>query len=1211
MGYIVGQVTAETPEGRPSEIERLSLLGKDNFDFNTAIGFAERLLEERNAPDNIVVTTDRALQNVSEQHPELDVVWSSHDSPVLHNRYLGLSSEQWKEKEDHSFMSEAQSDKPSVYFDIDGTLGKWYADGRGYSSLEEIIDPANHYFRDIEPHPFMVQLAEELQNRGRDVCIVSAADRDTIRDKMEWVHKNMPFIKDENVFFSPLGADKTKFIKDNAEISVLIDDYNVNLDAWKGQAVKAINTVNSHQDKYPEIDMTAPEAEMLKNRERLDKIERLVEDGAFSEQTIDDAKMSMAESMARQLKNACLVVEDAIISAIEKDEERRLKQEMAQTAYDEASAVYREANGLDDYDEPSDYDQFGNPLEDYEEGYEIDERNNSSMVTKEENGYSVNGQHIDAQAARELVSFIDREYYREDVINQLDSQYGDVLTEKLPEELLNKIVDEYAEARGNSEEWLTHADEAIRIFRNEIEAIQHSPIETYHRDAEDGFKSADGFDITTSDGSTVRIITQKDGKDTTPNMFTQELGQKPKYLGEGAKLSEAAYGEALNILKDSPLVPDNIKKWANDSLETANEMITKLEESGYKSFEMETAIGNIQFEAFPFQGTENVKSIADIDGYTTDSDVITGGGQNIYSYASDIVNAEALQRENELGKIHLQEYFEKNVLPIKDIPYSEMNEDQKDIMGMYSDMHKDYYFHRPHSEEQDVCYQHYLEKEAVKAEAMESDLTKCVMALEEPLIESDGESSPYVHFYAAMYDEGLKNIIDRTAILDKTPDYNSLEDIINTDDAYLNAYLAAYENGEVKLSVMLDGGEHAALVPLTPDEQKAFKELAEQALEKDGGVRGTIHYEDKEALEILQKEVKDNPDGYKMYFSYDEKIASDTIADAFEEYKEMVLTAEQNGTERDYSTFSDYLNQTVYEKWNMFEAQEETLESSFKYGKSQEQLQAVEDYLDRNDMTLSEALEREGFAGVTYDLNDIVGEYKMNIMLTTPTEQNSDMSSIPSMFYEGEVEGLNRLLEGMTQEQREDHFDNALTYVIYQQGHTLPEVAEAFLQRKENNNEFVKSVVEELDEFPSYSMAEMTALVTLDKDGLQVLDQIAKGEGEITFSKNTMIGLYNEWQGTGSQLEIQLEKPLIVPADMVRNVQIEGQKSDYAHGYTVNDVYGLVGECWKGEISKSEEYSKVDEIAMTYLEDVSTTRDIIKEAAQPEKPKVKQQGVEM
>lgn len=115
MGYIVGRVMAETPEGRPSEIERLSLFDRNEFDFSTAIGFAERLLEERNTSDNIVVTTDRALQNISEQHPELDVIWSSHDSPVLRNRYLGLSNEQWTETEDHSFMFEVQSDKPSVY----------------------------------------------------------------------------------------------------------------------------------------------------------------------------------------------------------------------------------------------------------------------------------------------------------------------------------------------------------------------------------------------------------------------------------------------------------------------------------------------------------------------------------------------------------------------------------------------------------------------------------------------------------------------------------------------------------------------------------------------------------------------------------------------------------------------------------------------------------------------------------------------------------------------------------------------------------------------------------------------------------------------------------------------------------------------------------------------------------------------------------------
>ena len=100
------------------------------------------------------------------------------------------------------------------------------------------------------------------------------------------------------------------------------------------------------------------------------------------------------------------------------------------------------------------------------------------IVTKEENGYSVNGQHIDAQSALELKDFVERECYREDIVNQLESEYGEELTEKLPEELLNKIVDRYAENRGNSEDWLVCADEAIEKYESKIEAIQHSsPIE--------------------------------------------------------------------------------------------------------------------------------------------------------------------------------------------------------------------------------------------------------------------------------------------------------------------------------------------------------------------------------------------------------------------------------------------------------------------------------------------------------------------------------------------------------------------------------------------------------------------------------------------------------------------------------------------------------------------------------------------------------------
>lgn len=183
------------------------------------------------------------------------VVWSTDDAPEL-KRYEEYTHDEW-----HTILHghHPKCYNPSVYFDIDGTLGYWYPDGRGYT-LDQILDPTTHYFRDIEPHPLMIDLAKMLYNRGLDVCIISAAGKDTIRDKWEWIDKYLPFIPKGNICFSPLGADKNNYVKGNAEYSILIDDYWVNLDNWKGISIKAINTVNSHQNKYPEIDFTKLEA---------------------------------------------------------------------------------------------------------------------------------------------------------------------------------------------------------------------------------------------------------------------------------------------------------------------------------------------------------------------------------------------------------------------------------------------------------------------------------------------------------------------------------------------------------------------------------------------------------------------------------------------------------------------------------------------------------------------------------------------------------------------------------------------------------------------------------------------------------------------------------------------------------------------------------------------------------------------------------------
>lgn len=224
----------------------------DNIsDLHEAIGIAEKeMKQEQRLADGFEV---RHAFIVNEQNNF--TVWHSNDTPEL-KTYNSYSYDEWNTVQ-HGHHE--KSDKPSVYFDIDGTLGKWYADGWGLS-YEEIIDPQNHYFRNIEPHDMMILLAKKLQEDGVDVCIISAADKNTIRDKWEWIDEHLPFIPKENICFSPIGADKSEFVKGNAEISILIDDYNKNLEDWKGTSIKAINTVNSHQDKFAEIDFTYSES---------------------------------------------------------------------------------------------------------------------------------------------------------------------------------------------------------------------------------------------------------------------------------------------------------------------------------------------------------------------------------------------------------------------------------------------------------------------------------------------------------------------------------------------------------------------------------------------------------------------------------------------------------------------------------------------------------------------------------------------------------------------------------------------------------------------------------------------------------------------------------------------------------------------------------------------------------------------------------------
>jgi len=247
-------------------------------------------------------------------------------------------------------------------------------------------------------------------------------------------------------------------------------------------------------------------------------------------------------------------------------------------------------------------------------------------------------------------------------------------------------------------------------------------------------------------------------------------------------------------------------------------------------------------------------------------------------------------------------------------------------------------------------------------------------------------------------------------------------------------------------------------------------------------------------------------------------------------------------------------------------------------------------------------LEVGGYNGVEIDVESFLNnDYKLNLMFATQTEVNLDMGSITD-FYTSDFNDFYR-----DKNDFEEHGDNALTYLIHQQGYDVEEVLKAlnnedFQYTQESN--FVKSVIDEIEEYNGYVMSEVTALVSVKgRDLIDLIDTITIESDKfdnkkryIEFSKGTTIGLYNEWSGCGSNLDIALEKPAVFPCDMVRNIQIEGAGREN-DGYSVNEVYGMVDTVWtEGKVSITDEQPILKE---------ENLKEVFDKISKPEKVKDK------
>ena len=135
--------------------------------------------------------------------------------------------------------------KTRIFVDMDGTLAKWQWVGPDTFTKKG-------YYSSLPLEENMVEAAKELiSDKECEVFILSAVLRDnhSESDKNEWLDKYLPQIPRENRIFVPYGDCKNDYVS-HEDGDVLIDDYNPNLEEWKGIPIKFVNDINNGSGEW-------------------------------------------------------------------------------------------------------------------------------------------------------------------------------------------------------------------------------------------------------------------------------------------------------------------------------------------------------------------------------------------------------------------------------------------------------------------------------------------------------------------------------------------------------------------------------------------------------------------------------------------------------------------------------------------------------------------------------------------------------------------------------------------------------------------------------------------------------------------------------------------------------------------------------------------------------------------------------------------------
>ena len=126
-----------------------------------------------------------------------------------------------------------------IFVDMDGTLTEW----KKSAKFEDLYK--KNYFLDLKPHKNLIEALKELHKiENIEIYILSAYLIDSkyaLKEKNQWLDKYFNVPK-TNRLFLPCGENKNIYCEN--EHSLLLDDYNLNLNSWNGLKIKIVNGVN-------------------------------------------------------------------------------------------------------------------------------------------------------------------------------------------------------------------------------------------------------------------------------------------------------------------------------------------------------------------------------------------------------------------------------------------------------------------------------------------------------------------------------------------------------------------------------------------------------------------------------------------------------------------------------------------------------------------------------------------------------------------------------------------------------------------------------------------------------------------------------------------------------------------------------------------------------------------------------------------------------